>query len=145
MEERALTVFPFLPSLKCIPVVGLNAYCLRVNSLASPWLYSTCCYLWCAVSGATEGITQPTSVLIAHGQGDCTWVRWSVFLSVLWTWPVRERLVTVDQLAIQYDWPRQEIFKLLLHGWRRRDGTSKCQGCILLMHANMAAKVRRSC
>lgn len=67
----------------------------------------------------------------------CSWPRWlhlgkvkvgKVFSAVLWTWSLRELLVTVDQLAIQYDWPRQEIFKLLMHGWRRGDGsTSKHQ------------------
>lgn len=66
------------------------------------------------------------------------------FLSVRCAWSDREPTVTADHFTIQYDWPEQEIFKFLMHGWRRGDGgASKRQGFRLLMHANMAVKVRR--
>lgn len=54
---------------------------------------------------------------------------------------MRKLLVTVNQFAVHYDWLGREIFKLLMHGWRRRDGgTSKRHGCGLLMHANVAPR-----
>lgn len=63
------------------------------------------------------------------------------FLSIWWTWLVRKLLVTVNQFAVHYDRLGREIFKLLMHGWRRRDGgTSKRHGCGLLMHANVAPR-----
>lgn len=141
MGERALTVFPFLLSWNSECCCGCECYLAR-GKLCKPLalIYMHISLMCCLGSNGRNY----SANLRAH----CSWPRWlhlgkvKRFLSVLWTWSVRELLVTVDQLAIQYDWPGQEIFKFLMHGWRRRDGgTSKRQRCRLLMHANMAAKV----